>query len=29
MTDVVEPLLQAAADKYVADKPEWQTQTCN
>ncbi len=28
MTDVVEPLLQAAADKYVADKPEWKTQTC-
>ncbi len=29
MTDVVQPLLQAAADKFVADKPEWQTQTCN
>ena len=29
MHDVVGPLLAAAADAYVADKPEWQTQTCN
>jgi branched-chain amino acid transport system substrate-binding protein len=29
MSDVVRPLLEAAADAYVADKPEWKTQTCN
>jgi branched-chain amino acid transport system substrate-binding protein len=29
MHDVVGPLLAAAADAYVSDKPEWQTQTCN
>ncbi len=28
MTDVVGPMLQAAADQYVSDKPDWQTQTC-
>ncbi len=28
MTDIVRPMLIAAADKYVADKPDWQTQTC-
>ncbi|NOX72425.1 MAG: ABC transporter substrate-binding protein [Alphaproteobacteria bacterium] len=28
-TAVVRPLLEAAAAKYIADKPEWQTQTCN
>jgi len=27
-TAVVRPLLEAAADKYLADKPEWKTQTC-
>ena len=29
MADIVKPLLLDAAAKYVADKPEWQTQTCN
>jgi len=29
MTDVVRPMLEAAADKYIADKDGWQTQTCN
>ena len=29
MTDVVRPLLQAAAEAYKADKPEWQGQTCS
>jgi branched-chain amino acid transport system substrate-binding protein len=29
MTDVVQPLLQEAAEKYVSDKPDWQTQSCN
>lgn len=29
MGDVVKPLLAAAADQYVSDKPEWQTQSCN
>lgn len=29
MTDVVKPLLAAAAEAYKADKPEWQGQTCN
>ena len=28
MNDVVRPLLEEAADKYVSDKPDWQTQTC-
>lgn len=28
MSDVVNPLLEEAADKYVADKPDWKTQTC-
>ncbi len=26
---VVRPLLEAAATKYIADKPEWQTKACN
>jgi len=29
MTDVVRPLLEDAAAKYLSDKPEWQKQTCN
>jgi len=29
MTDVVRPLLEEAAKNYVADKPEWKTQTCS
>lgn len=29
MEDVVQPLLDAAAAKYIEDKPDWQTQTCN
>ncbi|MEM7271041.1 MAG: ABC transporter substrate-binding protein, partial [Pseudomonadota bacterium] len=28
MEDVVQPLLDAAAAKYIEDKPEWQTQDC-
>ena len=28
MTDVVRPLLEDAAAKYVADKPDWKGQTC-
>ena len=28
MTDVVRPMLEKAAAKYIADKPDWQTQTC-
>jgi len=28
MTDVVQPLLQAAADKYVAEQEGWKTQNC-
>lgn len=28
MNDVVRPLLEEAADKFVSDKPDWQTQTC-
>ena len=28
MNDVVRPLLEEAADKYVSDKPDWQSQTC-
>ena len=27
-TAVVRPLLEEAADKYLADKPTWTTQTC-
>ena len=29
MTDVVQPLLTAAAAKYVSDKSGWKTQKCN
>lgn len=29
MTEVVGPLLQEAAKKYIADKPDWQTQSCS
>ena len=29
MTDVVRPLLEEAAEKYVSDKPEWKGQTCS
>ena len=29
MTDIVGPLLKAAAEAYVSDKPEWKTQSCN
>ncbi len=28
MNDVVRPLLEEAADKYTADKPDWKTQSC-
>ena len=28
MTDIVRPMLEEAADAYVADKPDWQGQTC-
>ena len=28
-TAVVRPLLEEAADKYLADKPKWTTQTCS
>ena len=28
MTDVVRPMLEAAAEKYTADKPGWKAQTC-
>jgi len=28
MNDVVRPLLEEAAEKYMSDKPDWQTQTC-
>ena len=28
MNDIVRPLLEAAAAKYIADKPGWKTQTC-
>jgi len=28
MTDIVRPLLEEAAAKYIADKPGWETQTC-
>ncbi|MBZ0215553.1 MAG: hypothetical protein K8F25_03285, partial [Fimbriimonadaceae bacterium] len=29
MSDVVRPMLEAAAADYLADKPDWETQTCN
>ena len=29
MTDVVRPMLEAAAEKYLEDKPEWQKQSCS
>lgn len=29
MVDIVRPLLEKAADTYIADKPEWQTQNCS
>ncbi len=29
MKDIVRPKLEAAAEKWVSDKPGWQTQTCN
>ncbi len=28
MNDIVRPMLEAAATKYIADKPGWETQTC-
>lgn len=28
MNDIVRPMLEAAAEKYIAGKPGWQTQTC-
>ncbi|MEM7215459.1 MAG: ABC transporter substrate-binding protein [Pseudomonadota bacterium] len=28
MNDIVRPLLEAAADKYVSEQADWQTQTC-
>ncbi|VAW01575.1 ABC-type branched-chain amino acid transport systems, periplasmic component [hydrothermal vent metagenome] len=28
MTDIVRPMLEAAATKYIADKPGWETQVC-
>ena len=28
MTDVVRPMLEDAANKYLEDKPDWETQTC-
>ena len=28
MTDVVKPLLEEAADKYVSEQTDWKTQTC-
>ncbi|MEE9376023.1 MAG: ABC transporter substrate-binding protein [Rhizobiaceae bacterium] len=28
MTDIVRPLLEEAAAKYISDKPDWKTQTC-
>lgn len=28
MTDVVRPMLEEAAEAYVADKPDWESQTC-
>jgi branched-chain amino acid transport system substrate-binding protein len=29
MNDVVRPLLEKAADKYISDKPGWKTQSCS
>ncbi|MDD9909452.1 MAG: ABC transporter substrate-binding protein [Ahrensia sp.] len=29
MTDVVRPLLEEAAENYISDKPNWQTQECS
>ncbi len=29
MSDVVRPLLQEAAQRYISDKPDWQTQECS
>jgi len=29
MTDIVRPMLEEAAETYVSDKPDWQTQTCS
>lgn len=29
MNDVVRPMLEEAAEKYVSDKPDWQTQACS
>ena len=29
MADIVKPLLEEAANTYVSDKPEWQTQSCS
>lgn len=29
MTDVVRPMLEAAAEKYIEDKPDWQKQSCD
>lgn len=29
MSDVVRPLLQEAAQRYISDKPDWKTQECN
>ena len=28
MNDIVRPMLEAAATKYIADKPGWETQVC-
>ncbi|MFK7891742.1 MAG: ABC transporter substrate-binding protein [Granulosicoccus sp.] len=29
MTDIVRPMLEQAAEEYVADKPDWQAQACS
>jgi len=29
MNDVVRPMLEEAADKYIADKPDWETVSCS
>ena len=29
MNDIVRPLLEEAATKYISDKPDWKTQTCS
>jgi len=29
MEDIVQPMLEKAAEAYVADKPDWQTQSCS